>query len=201
MEPEDKSSSEYGLVAFKYLPDSEVLCIIFKCGEIMTLSPLDNTLEIVGVVDSGITAAQWSPDEQLVIISTNQQTLIEMTMDFQVLTEFPIHVDYFGEDEQQNIGWGKKETQFHGSEGKQAAVFKKLETDLNLSPNDDGNVRISWKGDGNQFVVSAIAPSKKRFLRVYNRDAVLQSTSEFVHQLEHSLCWRYYPSPIKTNTR
>ena len=53
------------------------------------------------------------------------------------------------------VGWGKKETQFHGSEGKEAA--KRLAD--NVKPAlawDDRKVRISWRGDGEYFVVSSI---------------------------------------------
>jgi elongator complex protein 1 len=53
------------------------------------------------------------------------------------------------------VGWGKKETQFHGSLGKQAAQAKPT-SQGSLSPNDDFSVRISWRGDGNYFCVSAV---------------------------------------------
>jgi hypothetical protein len=64
------------------------------------------------------------------------------------------------------------------------------------SPDDDEIPRISWRGDGAYFVVSALSNRnpqtglRKRILRVYNRDAVLQSTSEAVAGLEHTLSWR-----------
>ncbi len=103
------------------------------------------------------------------------------------------------------VGWGKKETQFHGSEGKQAAQRKsavsfcsalpnqltsarKYDTDLEIirrslafqpglnmvlfSPSsrslsqevqpalawDDRKPRITWRGDGQFFAVSAVCP-------------------------------------------
>lgn len=65
-----------------------------------------------------------------------------------------------------------------------------------MSPDDDALPRISWRGDGALFVVSSVSPSggdgslRRRVLRVYDRQAALQSTSEAVAGLEHSLSWR-----------
>lgn len=41
------------------------------------------------------------------------------------------------------VGWGKKETQFHGSEGKQAAT-KKETVQLELVETDDARPRIRY---------------------------------------------------------
>lgn len=48
------------------------------------------------------------------------------------------------------VGWGKKETQFHGSEGKEAAKRQEAFVE-ELVEGDDGLPRISWKGDGHSF--------------------------------------------------
>ena len=47
-----------------------------------------------------------------------------MTRDFDPVTEIPIEESGFGEAEFVTVGWGKKETQFHGSIGKEAALVK-----------------------------------------------------------------------------
>ena len=47
--------------------------------------------------------------------------LILMTRDFDVIRESGLRPSAFGEAEFINVGWGKKETQFHGSLGKTAA--------------------------------------------------------------------------------
>jgi len=93
-----------------------------------------------------------------------------------------------------NVGWGSKQTQFHGSLGKTAA---QAPTNLKIgsSPDDDSIPRVSWRGDGAYFVVSSLSPVdekgfRRRVLRVYNREAVLQSTSEAIGGLEHTLHWR-----------
>jgi elongator complex protein 1 len=97
-----------------------------------------------------------------------------------------------------NVGWGSKQTQFHGSAGKAAAQAPSPSTQSNTgsSPDDDTLPRISWRGDGAFFVVSSLSPfnnnaaQRRRILRVYDRQASLQSTSEPVAGLEHPLAWR-----------
>jgi elongator complex protein 1 len=96
-----------------------------------------------------------------------------------------------------NVGWGSKQTQFHGSLGKAAAQAPSAAppSSVGISPDDDLLTRISWRGDGALFVVSAVSPSagsalRQRVLRVYNRDGVLQTTAEAVPGLEHTLSWR-----------
>lgn len=93
-----------------------------------------------------------------------------------------------------NVGWGSKQTQFHGSLGKTAAQAPK-NVKVGSSPDDDNAPRISWRGDGTYFVVSSLADAdehglRQRTLRVYDRNGALQSTSEPVAGLEHTLAWR-----------
>jgi elongator complex protein 1 len=61
---------------------------------------------------------------------------------------------------QHSVGWGKKETQFHGSEGKQAALKKVDTSKFGASADDDKQARVAWRGDGSFFVCSDIDPSK-----------------------------------------
>ncbi|XP_042304851.1 elongator complex protein 1 isoform X2 [Sceloporus undulatus] len=132
----------------------------------------------------------WSPDQELVILATGQQTLILMTRDFEPIAEREIHQDDFGEGKFITVGWGKKETQFHGSEGKQAARTKPVEVFPALSW-DDHRPRITWRGDGQYFAVSAICPATgSRKIRVWSRELVLQTTSEPVPGLEQALAWK-----------
>ncbi|XP_017590846.1 PREDICTED: elongator complex protein 1 isoform X2 [Corvus brachyrhynchos] len=132
----------------------------------------------------------WSPDQELVLLATGQQTLIMMTRDFEPITEKQIHQDEFGEGKFIALGWGKKETQFHGSEGKQAAHRKQTEV-LPTPAWDDGRPRVTWRGDGQFVAVSAVCPETgARKVRVWSRELVLQSTSEPISGLEQALSWK-----------
>ena len=138
--------------------------------------------------------------------------MILLTSLFDVLSEKPLHVEDFGEgklshfvqvflsqtnlfplDAPINVGWGSKETQFHGSLGKTAAQAPST-SKIGISPDDDNLPRISWRGDSAFFVVSSLSPASNarshRTLRVYDRQGLLQTTSEDVAGLEHPLVWR-----------
>jgi elongator complex protein 1 len=109
------------------------------------------------------------------VIVTGTNKLLLLSTDFQVINESFLDNDVPLE-EMVALGWGKKETQFHGSEGKHAALVKSVGK---LSENDDGKVRVSWKGDAEYFVVSFVN-ADKRSLKVYNRMGGLHSESEEV---------------------
>jgi elongator complex protein 1 len=105
-----------------------------------------------------------------------------MTRDFDTITEFPLDTEEEGEGlihvtmpllfaavifmqytfigVSHSVGWGKKETQFHGSEGKAAAQRKADVDKYTTSLDDDQHPRVSWRGDGSYFVVSSIDINK-----------------------------------------
>uniref|UniRef100_A0A8B9PM09 Elongator complex protein 1 n=1 Tax=Apteryx owenii TaxID=8824 RepID=A0A8B9PM09_APTOW len=181
--PEDRSGCIVGL---EDLPEQECVCVATAAGDILLCNLSTKEVECVGSVDSGLSTMSWSPDQELFLLVTGQQTLIMMTRDFEPITEKQIHQDDFGEEKFVALGWGKKETQFHGSEGKQAAHRK--QTVLSW---DDGRPRVTWRGDGQFVAVSAVCPETgARKIRVWNRELVLQSTSEPISGLEQALAWK-----------
>jgi elongator complex protein 1 len=104
-----------------------------------------------------------------------------------------------------NVGWGSKQTQFHGSLGKTAAQTP-TNVKVGSSPDEDNAPRISWRGDGTYFVVSSLSDPnehglRQRTLRVYDRSGALQSTSEAVPGLEHTLAWKPSGSLIAATQR
>ncbi|THH29047.1 hypothetical protein EUX98_g5147 [Antrodiella citrinella] len=149
--------------------------------------------EVVGSVESGILASTWSPDDSLVALITGDDKIIIMTSTFDIVSEGLLHPDHFGEDAPINVGWGSKQTQFHGSLGKAAAQEKRPDV-IGSSPDDDGLPRVSWRGDGAFFTVSALSAVhdgvRNRVIRVYSHTGALQSTSENAPGLEHVLSWR-----------
>uniref|UniRef100_A0A8C5MDG3 Elongator complex protein 1 n=1 Tax=Leptobrachium leishanense TaxID=445787 RepID=A0A8C5MDG3_9ANUR len=186
--PEDGSGH---IVGIQDIPDQESVCVATATGDVILCNLNTTLLECVGTVDSGIVTMSWSPDQELVLLVTGQQTLILMTKDFEPIAETPIHQEDFGEGKFITLGWGKKETQFHGSEGKQAAHQKKLTGASPALPWDDRRPRVSWRGDGQLFAVSTICPvSEARKIRVWSRELALQSTSEPIDLLEQAISWK-----------
>lgn len=196
--PEDGSGTVVGL---QDLAELESACVATAAGDVILYNFSSAQFECVGSVDSGLTSMNWSPDEELVIFTTGQDTFIMMTKDFEPITEVGIHQEDFGEGKFITVGWGKKETQFHGSEGKQAAQKKAME--LQPAPDwDDRRPRVSWRGDGQLFAVSAVCPqSGARRVRLWSREGVLQATSESINGLEQPLCWRPSGSLIASTQR
>uniref|UniRef100_A0AAX7VC62 Elongator complex protein 1 n=1 Tax=Astatotilapia calliptera TaxID=8154 RepID=A0AAX7VC62_ASTCA len=195
--PEDGSGVVVGL---QDLAELESACLATAGGDVVLFNLNTCQLECVGSVDRGLTSMSWSPDEELVILTTGQETIIMMTKDFEPITEVGIHQDDFGEGKFITVGWGKKETQFHGSEGKQAAQ-RKIQVQPAVSW-DDHRPRVTWRGDGQLFAVSAICPQTgARKVRVWNREGVLQATSEPINGLEQALCWKPSGSLIASTQR
>uniref|UniRef100_A0A4W3IAU6 Elongator complex protein 1 n=1 Tax=Callorhinchus milii TaxID=7868 RepID=A0A4W3IAU6_CALMI len=195
--PEDGTGC---IVGIQDLPDQESVCVATSSGDVILYNVTNNQLECVGSVESGLTGMSWSPDQELVILTTGQETIIMMTKDFDPITEVRIHQDDFGEGKFITVGWGKKETQFHGSEGKQAAHRKQVVQSAVAW--DDQRPRVTWRGDGQLFAIGAICPvSGARKVRVWNREGVLQSTNEPVNGLEQALCWKPSGSLIASTQR
>ncbi|KAL6117335.1 elp1 [Pungitius sinensis] len=196
--PEDGSGTVVGL---QDRAELEVACLSTAGGDVVLFNFNTCQLECVGSVDSGLTSMSWSPDGELVVLTTGQETIIIMTQNFEPITEVGIHQDDFGEGKFVTVGWGKKETQFHGSEGKKAAQ-KKIQEVQPAAAWDDRTPRVTWRGDGHLFAVSAVClQTGARKVRVWNREGVLQATSEPVNGLEQALCWKPSGSLIASTQR
>lgn len=64
---------------------------------------------------------EWSPEQELLVLVTKDMLIIILSCAFDPVKEVKLMGEEFGEKEFINVGWGKKETQFHGRSGKQAA--------------------------------------------------------------------------------
>ncbi|XP_061393693.1 elongator complex protein 1 [Musca vetustissima] len=141
--------------------------------------------------DVGIECMAWSPDQEVVVFVTKEHNVVVMTCTYDPLTEHPLCDDQAeAEGGFVNVGWGKKETQFHGSEGKEAAKRKQeVETPVNLEEiNKD--IIISWRADGAYFVVSYVSPSKGRTFKVFDKEGKLQFIGEQQANLYSPTAWR-----------
>ena len=64
------------------------------------------------------------------------------------------------------VGWGSKETQFHGSAGKGASKQPVFATPTPIATTDSQETRVSWRGDGQYFVVSTVDQRDDNFYRL-----------------------------------
>lgn len=184
------------VVCLQYFTDDQTTCLVFASGDIIVVHeqplPGEEEIVIVGSVDAGIAAAKWSPDEGLLAISTDAATFLLMTRQFEVVGETTMSAEDLGASKHVSVGWGSAETQFKGKRAKalrDPTIPEKVD-EGRLSPHDEGQVNISWRGDGAYVAVCSIEAGKRRVIRVYDRECGLDSVSEPVDGLEGALSWR-----------
>ncbi|XP_065575394.1 elongator complex protein 1-like isoform X1 [Artemia franciscana] len=181
-------------VSLSYLDDLSTVCLTYtenQDGNVLLYNMNTDIAEIVGTVDGGIICSKWSPDmEILLIVTMETRKLFLMNRDFDLIKETEVFLEEFGEGAPVTVGWGKKETQFHGSAGKQARDVK-VQVHHSLIGWDDRLPRVTWRGDGKYFAVSVVDPVKEvRILKIFDRDGQLQYTSEFAPFLDAPISWK-----------
>lgn len=160
---------------FQYFTKSLVLAL--ANGDIFSLELESNEMQCIGSVDSGLQAMEWSPDFEKVVFATGQNTIILMSGSFDPINEINLFDTGPGAKQMVNVGWGKKETQFHGSEGKAARTSVPVEGSKDVD--DDLKTRISWRGDGTLFVVSYWSSDvNKRQIKIFNLEGIFQCDCE-----------------------
>lgn len=179
-----------------YFSDSFIACLVLVGGDIIVVREEpqagEEKIEIVGSVDAGISAAAWSPDEELLAITTTASTLLYMTRDFENVTDVVLTSDDLKASNHVSVGWGKKETQFKGKKARALRDPTVPETvdDGVLDAKDTKGTTISWRGDGTYVAINSIESDSRRVIRVFSREGVLDSVSEPVDGLIGALSWR-----------
>lgn len=183
------------IVLLQHFPDTATSCLVLAGGDVVVVredpEPTQEKIEIVGSVDAGIAAAAWAPDEELLAIVSRADTLIFMSRDFEPIADVILSADDLKASKHVSVGWGKKETQFQGKRAKalRDPTMPENVDEGKLSPTDNRMTAISWRGDGAFVAINSIV-SNRRVIRVFSRDAVLDSASEPVDGLESTLSWR-----------
>ncbi|PHH63108.1 hypothetical protein CDD81_6259 [Ophiocordyceps australis] len=179
------------VVSLHHLGGSATTCLIFEGGDIVTLTGPDR-IEIVGSIDAGITAAAWSPDEELLAVITKADTLVLMGASFDPIADISLLPNDLSASKHVSVGWGHKETQFQGRGAKalrDPTIPEKVDQGL-ASPYEDGGTTISWRGDGAYLAVNSAQNASRRVVRIYSREGELDSASEPIDGLEAALSWR-----------
>ena len=181
---------------------NDTVCCILSGGDIVLVKPShskdEEPVEIIGNVEGGILAAQWTTDEETLAIATNLSKLLFMTSTFEMITEITLSAsDITQHINQVSVGWGRSQTQFRGLRAKDAPRDPTLPENVDqgvLSPLDDRKVRLHWRGDGECLALSRIEMEEgkpaKRIVRVYAREGEIDSFSEPIDGLEGALHWR-----------
>ncbi|KAJ4294593.1 putative elongator complex protein 1 [Kalmusia sp. IMI 367209] len=190
------SLSHDSILSLHHFTDSSTTCLVLAGGDIILVREQPENgqelVEIVGSVDAGISAAAWSPDEELLAITTQADTLLLMSRDVESIASITLASEDVNVSNHVSVGWGKKETQFKGKRARalQDPTVPETVDEGVLSPFDDLSVTISWRGDGAYFAVNKVEQERRRMIRVYSREGQLDSVSEPVDGLEGALSWR-----------
>ena len=184
------------IVNLHYFPEKQWICLVTKVGDIIVvreeLSEDEEKLEIIGSVDAGISAAEWSPDEELLLLATKVDTILFMTQSFECVSEYSLSPEDLKLSKHVDVGWGKEETQFKGRKARtlQDPTMPMSVDRGTLSDGDKGEAAVSWRGDGAFVAINTIVSGSRRVIRVLSREGVLDSASEPVDGLTDSLSWR-----------
>ncbi|KAF2740606.1 elongator complex protein-like protein 1, partial [Polyplosphaeria fusca] len=184
------------ILNLQHFSDTGTTCLVLAGGDIILVrenpAQHEDAIEIIGSVDAGISAAAWSPDEELITIATLADTLLLMTREIEQIADITLRPDDVNISNHVSVGWGKKETQFQGKRAKalkDPTVPEHVDEGV-LSPFDDKSMSISWRGDGAYFCVTRVEQDRRRMVRVYSREGQLDGVSEPVDGLEGALSWR-----------
>ncbi|KAL8692939.1 MAG: hypothetical protein Q9224_003859 [Gallowayella concinna] len=193
----DAPQGSYDVLDLRVFADTESACVIFDNGDIVVVRehPVnEEKIEIVGSIDVGISAAAWSPDEELLVITTKANTLIYLTRHFEDLVSVELTARDLEVSDHVSVGWGKKETQFKGKKARalrDPTVPETIDDGRLAESNEFHETTISWRGDGAYLAINAIEEStQRRIIRIYSREGTLDSVSEPVNGLIGPLSWR-----------
>jgi len=184
------------ILSLQHFSDSSKTCLVLAGGDIILVreDPQhgEDLVESVGCVETGISAAAWSPDEELLAIATQEGTLSLMSRDIDEITSTTLSAEDVNVSSHVSVGWGKKETQFKGKRARalQDPTMPETVDEGVISPFDDASVTISWRGDGAYLAVNTVEQGHRRMIRVYSREGQLDSVSEPIDGLEGALSWR-----------
>lgn len=116
--------------------------------------------EMIGCIPSGIQAWCPRPDGEMLALVTGEGRLVLLeTSSWSVLWERSLeeilNTAVKAEGAGASVGWGRKETQFHGKAGKAAALTRETIQETLLAT-DDGLPRLSWRPDGEFLACSFV---------------------------------------------
>jgi len=143
-------------------------------GDVLLIQ--DNIVEIAYKCEDIVSNILCSPDFERIVLLTGQEHITVVTDCFEILNNFDIIKVELSEKLLVNVGWGKKETQFHGSEGKDKRVVKEVIGDGDHS---DDSINICWRPDSLLFAIGFLDKVVNlRSIKIFNRDGILQYISE-----------------------
>lgn len=174
------------IVSLTYNPNKSQFWAAFSTGEIFAFT---EDLEAYGMqqenkfilshnscIPEGILSMKWNPTMEKFVVFRADGQMKFFNQSCERIHEMDINSDEETEHKWIAIGWGKKETQFHGTAGKQAALAKEYKPE---NPFVDNFIPgITWAEKGTLLAVNVPTKDlKMRHIRIFNSSGELQCTS------------------------
>ncbi|KAJ3126221.1 hypothetical protein HK098_007777 [Nowakowskiella sp. JEL0407] len=189
------------VVSFAYVDELDGLILIISSGDILLISTINETVTVMGSMADEILAAEWSLDQQFLLLLTNT-TILLFSPEFDVIFSTTIEESLNSSGmSMANVGWGSKKTQFHGREGKEAA--KKTNVSQSILDASEEGFDVAW---GNEvFMVSLTTVNtegtKIRAILTFSRTGTLLSRCENVDHIFPLIDYKYNGNLITTACR
>ncbi|XP_027837017.2 elongator complex protein 1 [Aphis gossypii] len=174
------------ITSYSYYEPWDSFVVGCSNGDVLLIQ--DNIVEIAYKCEDIVSNILCSPDFERIVLLTGKEHITVVTDCFEILNNFDIIKVELTEKLLVNVGWGKKETQFHGSEGKDKRVVKEVIGDGDHS---DDSINICWRPDSLLFAIGFLDKVVNlRSIKIFNRDGILQYISEPLPGVEAVLSWK-----------
>lgn len=182
---------DYEIICSNFIIEDRLYFLLFRNGRIITYDSLNFELmqhQISVDSDDLLHDGKFSHDQELLAIVTKNKKMLLLNKIMIEQTKYDMNQDDYGTNEMVNVNWGSKSTQFHGEGMRDKRVVK--EDFFQLCKWDNLKCYLDWRGDDNHFVVNFVTIKGFRMLKLFNRQGILQHTSEYVPGLENCIAWK-----------
>lgn len=198
------------VICFEYVVEFSSVLIALRDGRIFRIGVKNNDAHNYLLThDKDLDSVRLSPDQEILAIADKYNDIYLLrTNDFQVINESNAATNSNSVNKQVGVGWGAKETQFFGLDGRLAKESETTKDQVVLSDQDKQlldtiescdqfkkfirtktpSTILDWRGDG-QWLASLtyIVDKDQHQLKTWNRNLVLQFMSEFIIDLERGV--------------
>lgn len=162
------------IVSYAYNEPWDSFIVGCSNGDVLLVQ--ENIVEISYKCEDEVSNILCSPDFERIVLLSGQDQITLVTECFEDLKNFNVADIALAEQALVNVGWGKKETQFHGSEGKNKRVVTEVVGDESDAEN---SINICWRSDSLFFAIGYFNKiNNLRSIKIFNRDGILQYISE-----------------------
>lgn len=197
------TTSDVRLVEF--LVETGCILLAFCDGQIILFNLRENFVDTVLRHPCNIHAFKFSPDQDLIALLAYDNELYILSNEFEIQHKTNVILDNSSLNQPVGVGWGSKETQFFGLDGRPSKEKSTNRTRDDQPPIDIVEAILStedycknvekfrtsheldWHGDGRLLVTLTKLHNDKHQIKVWNRNLELQFMSDQLYYMETGL--------------